>query len=213
MFIAIEGFPGSGKSTLMAKMAIEDRKAGKPYCCNKPMQGAHHTPTFADILQWCAHHRNGTVYVEEAGVYMRGRTKEVPVEILDLGAQARHLGLDFVLNYQHRLQIDPDILRLCQVVYKSQKLFAGIPAGGFQSGGYLLNPIFRFIAYEPGESEPKWGHTHVLDWVIWRGHYAEMFRQGHLVGKSQHTDRELKSASYQLLEQAKQTEGQHINLR
>lgn len=211
MIIGIEGLPGSGKSTLMARMALEDQSKGRPYCCNKPMRGADYTPSFTDILRWAARYRNGTIYIEEAGVFMRGRTRSVPTEILDLSAQARHLGIDWVLNFQHRSQIEPELLRLMAVIYQCEKIFVGWPPGGFRGGGYLLAPLFRAVAYRPGEREPSWGHTPILDWMIWRPQYADMFPKHVLIGQSQDSDRGLASAFAEV--RTARTDEEWVNLR
>jgi len=210
MFIALEGFPGSGKSTLMASMVLEDIAKGKPVCCNREMSHGDHVPGFGELLKWCAHHRNGTVYIEEAGVFLSRRVRDFPDELLYLGFQARHLGIDFVMNFQHRAQIEPDMLRLCSVIYRCKKLFSGFPTNGLKNGGYILNPVFRFIAYEPGELLPLWGATPVLDWKIWRAKHAAVFARK-LVSKSVHTDRQIASASFELRQQ--DMTGQRINLR
>lgn len=190
MLIGIEGFPGAGKSTLMAWMANDDVKRNRPICCNKPMRGADHVPDFHKILLWAAEHHDGTVYIEEAGVFFRGRGREVPIEILDMAAQARHRGLDIVLNYQHKLQLDPDIYRLQQVIYTCRKLFAGIPAPW---GGYLAAPIFQFVARDPATGEAMWGNTPVVDWRIWRPDTLIYDRV--LVRKSHDTEAQLKATA------------------
>lgn len=188
MLIGIEGFPGSGKSTLMAWMALQDLKRGRPIACNKPMRGALHVPNFYDLMDFATETPNATLYVEEAGVFFRKKT--LTDEILDMAAQARHRGLDIVLNYQNRIQLDSEIYRLQQVIYECKKLFAGVPNPW--GPGYLAAPIFRFIARDPGTGEAMWGNTSLLDWRIWRPETTIYERV--MVGRSRHNEAQMKRA-------------------
>jgi hypothetical protein len=236
VFIAIEGVPGSGKSTLMGQWVLEDVLRGKPIACNKrlyldwipelfdcPPPDFTYTPRYPEILNFCASNRNGSVFVEEAGVMMRD--KRVPEEILDLGAQARHLGMDFYLNYQNRLQINKEIFHLCQYVYVARRMFAGFPKrdgtvrglqkrlSDFLHGGYLLAPMFRYLCYEPGKKEVEWGGTPVLDWKVWDPYTAWIWKKSMMVGKSFQSEMELKRAAQALVASTLGHNYDEINVR
>lgn len=215
--MSLVGFPGGGKSMWTGKMALEDLEAGRPIACNKRMVGAEHIPNFDDMMSFAAENTNATIYVEEAGVFMRKR--EVPEEILDLAAQARHRGIDLILNYQAMIQVDPEILRLCQVIIKCEKLFMGLP--GYDKGlsdprcpqwlrrifgdeGFVLNPIHHFLWFEAGESKPFYGAMFLINWVLWRPWWQNRMARA-LVGKSQHRGKDL-AAQLKRLERAHSSE-------
>lgn len=219
MIQGVVALPGQGKTILLARWAASE--IGKrPVAANFRLAGTEYLPSFVDILDWCASHPNGALFIDEAGVVLNARNwARIPQEIQFLFAQHRHFGIDVFWAAQRWDQVDRSLRELTLYVTLIEKFFPGwppsgidrqLPDGTWEKAGYWLVPIFRAHTYRNQGARfsrrPEW-----TEWFLYRSRWAEMFRVSEIVGVDESRDEDLASA-YRRWQQ-RDAEGHALRIR
>ena len=116
------GVPGSGKTTLAAKLAYKAIKKGIPVYSNVPIEGCYEIDAHNDLGTYKI--ENALIIIDEGSIEFNNREyKSFPKKLIKFFKLHRHYKCRICVFSQSAVDVDITLRRLAQVMYVCKRTF------------------------------------------------------------------------------------------